>query len=56
MQLTDAGREAFDRMASAHASWVSDLLAGLEPAPAEQLSQLLHDARLAIRTSAGAVP
>jgi DNA-binding MarR family transcriptional regulator len=56
VQLTESGREAFDRMASAHASWVSDLLAGLDAAPAEQLSQLLHDARLAIRSSAGAAP
>jgi DNA-binding MarR family transcriptional regulator len=54
VELTDSGREAFDRMAAVHAAWVSDLLSGLDPAPTEQLSRLLHDARAAIQTNAGA--
>jgi DNA-binding MarR family transcriptional regulator len=51
--LTAAGRASFEQLASAHASWVSELLAGVDPADAERLSRGLHEARLAIRASAG---
>ena len=56
VELTDAGREAFGRMAAAHADWVSELLSGVDLASARELSQSLHDARLAIQASASRVP
>ena len=56
VELTDAGREAFGRMADVHADWVSELLSGVDLASARELSQGLHDARLAIQASASRVP
>jgi DNA-binding MarR family transcriptional regulator len=52
VELTESGREAFTRMAEVHAEWVCDLLSGIDASPAEELSRLLHDARLAIQASA----
>jgi DNA-binding MarR family transcriptional regulator len=52
VELTQRGREAFDRMADVHARWVCELLEDLEHGPAEELSRLLHDARVAIRAGA----
>src|ERR1700710_2735459 len=54
VELTESGREDFARMADVHAGWVCELLEGIAPEPAEQLSGLLHDARLAIAERAGA--
>mgnify|MGYP003374761681 CR=1 FL=1 len=53
VRLTAPGREAFAAMAAAHAGWVAELLGGIDEQDAEELSRLLHDARLAIRASAG---
>jgi DNA-binding MarR family transcriptional regulator len=53
VELTDTGRRDFSRMAEMHASWVCDLLADIEEGSAAQLSQLLHDARLAIQQRTG---
>jgi DNA-binding MarR family transcriptional regulator len=50
--LTEPGRQAFARMAGSHAQWVSELLSGLDATAAKELSQGLHDARLAIQASA----
>ncbi len=51
VELTESGRTAFARMADAHAEWVSELLAGIDPEVADELSQGLHDTRLAIQAS-----
>jgi DNA-binding MarR family transcriptional regulator len=51
--LTPLGHASFEQMASVHARWIAELLAGVEVADAEQLSRGLHEARLAIRASAG---
>jgi DNA-binding MarR family transcriptional regulator len=56
VELTDAGRQAFAGMARAHARWVSELLAGVDGADADELSQVLHDARLAIQANASRRP
>lgn len=56
VELTDAGREAFGRMAEMHSEWVSELLSGVDLASARKLSQGLHDARLAIQASASREP
>jgi DNA-binding MarR family transcriptional regulator len=48
VELTEAGREDFDRMAGVHAGWVCELLDGIGDERARELSALLHDARLAI--------
>ncbi len=53
VRLTDDGRTAFGRMADAHAGWVAELLGGIDEDEAEELSRLLHDARIAIRAGAG---
>jgi DNA-binding MarR family transcriptional regulator len=52
VELTESGREAFDRMAAVHADWVCDLLGPLPDDDAAHLSRLLHDARLAIQAGA----
>jgi DNA-binding MarR family transcriptional regulator len=52
VSLTPRGRRAFARMADAHADWVADLLGEIDADACEELSQLLHDARLAIRSRA----
>lgn len=54
--LTEAGREAFRRMAALHREWVCSLLSGLDEDSAQELSQLLHDARLAIQAGAAREP
>jgi DNA-binding MarR family transcriptional regulator len=54
VSLTAPGRRAFARMADAHAEWVADLLCEIDAASCEELSKLLHDARLAIRSRAEA--
>jgi DNA-binding MarR family transcriptional regulator len=51
--LTAAGRASFEEIAAAHARWVAELLAGVEVAEVERLSNGLHEVRLAIRESAG---
>jgi DNA-binding MarR family transcriptional regulator len=51
--LTDEGRAAFAGMASAHAGWVDDLLGGLGDDEVEQLSDLLHRARLQVEEREG---
>jgi DNA-binding MarR family transcriptional regulator len=53
--LTDLGRAAFAGMAEAHAGWVDELLGGLGDDEVEQLSELLHRARLLVeeREAAG---
>jgi DNA-binding MarR family transcriptional regulator len=56
VELTDAGRDAFEQMAACHARWVSELLSGLDMAAAKQLSDGLHDARLVIQANADRVP
>jgi DNA-binding MarR family transcriptional regulator len=56
VELTDAGQEAFGRMADVHSEWVSELLSGVDLASARELSQGLHEARLAIQASASRVP
>lgn len=50
--LTDEGGRAFGRMAAAHARWVSELLGGLEDDDCRQLSQLLHELRVQVESSA----
>lgn len=52
VSLTPRGRRAFARMADAHAEWVADLLGEIDSDSCEELSQLLHDARLAIQARA----
>ena len=53
--LTDLGRTAFSGMAEAHAGWVDELLGGLGDDEVEQLSELLHRARVLVeeREAAG---
>lgn len=51
--LTAAGRASFEQMAAGHARWVSELLADVDADDAERLSRSLHEAREAIRASAG---
>lgn len=51
VELTAAGRRSFAAMAEAHARWVSELLAGIDADAADELSQGLHDARLAIQAN-----
>lgn len=41
VKLTAAGAKAFAGMAEAHEGWIDQLFAGLEPAEAEQLLELL---------------
>jgi DNA-binding MarR family transcriptional regulator len=48
VELTESGREDFDRMAGVHAGWVCELLDGIGDERARELSALLHDARVAI--------
>ncbi len=43
-------------MADAHADWVAELLGDIDAGSCEELSQLLHDARLAIRSRAEVQP
>jgi DNA-binding MarR family transcriptional regulator len=52
--LTDQGRAAFAAMAAAHALWVDELLGGLGDDEVEQLSDLLHRARLQVEEREGA--
>jgi DNA-binding MarR family transcriptional regulator len=52
VSLTPPGKKAFARMADAHAVWVADLLSEIDGDACEELSQLLHDARLAIQSRA----
>jgi DNA-binding MarR family transcriptional regulator len=54
VELTTAGRRSFAVMAEAHGRWVSELLAGIGADAADELSQGLHDARLAIQANARA--
>ncbi len=51
VKLTARGRARFALMATAHARWVSELLAGLDERAADRLSEGLHDARLAVRAN-----
>jgi DNA-binding MarR family transcriptional regulator len=57
VELTESGRDRFERMADVHAHWVTELLAGVEEADVDQLSRGLHEVRLAIQanTEAGAL-
>lgn len=50
--LTETGRQAFAGMAAMHSQWVSELLSGIDTDAAKELSQGLHDARLAIQANA----
>jgi DNA-binding MarR family transcriptional regulator len=52
VELTDSGRDSFERMADLHARWVSELLAGVDEADVDQLSRGLHEVRLAIQANA----
>jgi DNA-binding MarR family transcriptional regulator len=52
--LTEEGRVAFAGMAAAHAGWVDELLGGLHDDEVEQLSDLLHRARLQVEEREGA--
>jgi DNA-binding MarR family transcriptional regulator len=51
ISLTDAGREAFARMATAHEQWVAGLLGGLADAEREQLFALLGRLKSTIATA-----
>jgi len=53
VELTDSGRDRFERMADVHARWVAELLAGVDEADVDQLSRGLHEIRLAILANAG---
>jgi len=52
VELTESGRNHFERIADVHAHWVSQLLAGLDEADVDQLSRGLHEVRLAIQANA----
>jgi DNA-binding MarR family transcriptional regulator len=52
VELTESGRDRFERMADVHARWVSELLADVDATDVDQLSRGLHGVRLAIRANA----
>ncbi|HEY1776395.1 MAG TPA: MarR family transcriptional regulator [Solirubrobacteraceae bacterium] len=52
VELTESGRDRFERMADVHAHWVTELLAGIDEADVDQLSRGLHEVRLVIQANA----
>jgi DNA-binding MarR family transcriptional regulator len=52
VELTGAGRAAFTAIAEAHARWVAELLGAMADDDCEQLSTLLHHARVGIEAGA----
>jgi DNA-binding MarR family transcriptional regulator len=48
VMLTERGRASFAEMASAHATWVAELLGDVAAPDVETLSRLLHDVRVAV--------
>jgi DNA-binding MarR family transcriptional regulator len=52
VELTESGRDRFERMADVHAHWVTELLAGIDEADVDQLSRGLHEVRIVIQANA----
>lgn len=51
VHLTDAGREAFEAMAEAHAAWISKIFSALTPEEVETLDRLLSKAKQSVLES-----
>ena len=53
VRLTDAGREAFEAMASDLEGWVASMFSGLDEEEVEQLAELLGKAKRSVRSING---
>ena len=51
VRLSMKGRSEFRRMAAAHADWLADMFAGLDPVQEAQLMRLLSFAKASVRTA-----